>query len=77
MNIFGILAMIPAIINRDIPFPSPFCVIWSPIHNKNDVPAVKINAVYKYVNVSAPFKKANDIANPCKKARPIPKYLFI
>ena len=44
--IYGSCATIPAIIIKDNPFPTPFCVIWSPIHNKNAVPAVNITATF-------------------------------
>ena len=41
-NVFGMVDKIPAIIIKDIPFPIPFCVIWSPSHSKKAVPAVSM-----------------------------------
>ena len=35
--------MIPAIIINDIPLPNPCNVIWSAIHIRSAVPAVRIN----------------------------------
>ena len=46
-KVFGMVDKIPAIIRRDIPFPNPFCVIWSPNHNRKAVPAVNITVILK------------------------------
>ena len=41
----GISATIPENIIKDIPFPIPLCVICSPSHIKNIVPATKVITV--------------------------------
>ena len=78
INIFGTVDIIPAMIINDIPLPSPFWVILSPSHSRNDVPAVImiLDFIISIVDKFLP-PKAYTIANPCKNAIIIPKYLVI
>ena len=70
--------MIPAMIIKLWPFPIPFWLIWSPIHNSKDVPAVNTVAIYIYCIGSPLFPiKAKAKAYPSIKAKAIPKYLVI
>ena len=69
---------IPDKIISDKPLPIPFWVIWSPIHNKNAVPAVIISDTFTYSNAVAFVPSIlNASPNPWIKATPIPKYLVI
>ena len=62
--------MIPAMIIKLIPFPIPFWVIWSPNHNRKDVPAVKTIDIYKYsIGVPVLPIKAKAKAYPSIKAK--------
>ena len=91
INIFGTVDIIPAMIINDIPLPIPLAVIWSPIHNNRQVPAVNTKAYCRndvpavimildfIISIVDKFlpPKAYTIANPCKNAIIIPKYLVI
>ena len=59
MKACGNLAKIPTIINKDIPFPIPLSVIFSPSHIAKMVPVTRIiTDENKNANESKPSKKA-------------------
>ena len=51
----GMVAMIPTVISKDIPFPIPLSVIFSPSHIKNMVPVT--NMITEVIMKIGPFQE--------------------
>ena len=66
----GISATIPAKIIKDIPFPIPLCVIYSPSHIKKIVPATIVVTVETLKNKPGLITKFAEDSNPMDKPYP-------
>ena len=64
----GKLAIIPTIINKDIPFPIPLSVIFSPNHIAKIVTVTKI-ITYENIN-KGPFPNINALSGTPRALRP-------
>ena len=66
----GISATIPENIINDIPLPIPLCVICSPSHIRNIVPATIVVTVEILKNAPGLITKLADDSNPTAKPYP-------